>query len=105
MENKSTCEIDNDGAKRWYLNGELHREDGPAIEFADDGKQWCINGEYHRLNGPAYIGAYGYTEWWINGHDVTKEITQWATENDIDLDNLTEVDKLMIKLTWAYYGQ
>lgn len=36
----------NDGAKEWYLNGELHREDGPAVEYAGWGaKRWYINGE------------------------------------------------------------
>ena len=30
---------------RWYLNGKLHREDGPAIEFFDGVKLWYINGE------------------------------------------------------------
>ena len=35
-----------DGGKRWYLNGKLHREDGPAIE--NNGyKEWYLNGEYY----------------------------------------------------------
>jgi len=34
-----------DGNKHWYLNGELHREDGPAIEFANGDKKWYLNGE------------------------------------------------------------
>ena len=29
----------------WYQNGELHREDGPAIEWADGDKEFYINGE------------------------------------------------------------
>ena len=28
----------------WYLNCELHREDGPAIEEADGYKAWFLNG-------------------------------------------------------------
>ena len=33
------------GDRFWYLNGELHREDGPACEFSDGYKEWYFNGE------------------------------------------------------------
>ena len=33
------------GAKQWYLNGERHREDGPACEYNDGTKQWFLNGK------------------------------------------------------------
>jgi hypothetical protein len=34
-----------DGIKVWYLlNGRLHREDGPAIEYMDGEKHWYLNG-------------------------------------------------------------
>ena len=39
-----TVKVYEDGAKFWYLNGQLHREDGPAIEYADGDKIWYING-------------------------------------------------------------
>ncbi len=34
------------GAKAWYRNGKLHREDGPAIEEADGSKEWFLNGNF-----------------------------------------------------------
>tara|TARA_R110000868_G_scaffold75946_3_gene218779 strand:+ start:5587 stop:5778 length:192 start_codon:yes stop_codon:yes gene_type:complete len=34
------CITDKYGSKFWYLNGLLHREDGPAIEWFDGGKYW-----------------------------------------------------------------
>jgi len=34
---------DNDD-KEWYLNGNLHREDGPAVESANGDKEWYLNG-------------------------------------------------------------
>jgi uncharacterized protein YgiM (DUF1202 family) len=34
-----------DGEKYWYLNGNLHREDGPAVERADGDKYWYLNDE------------------------------------------------------------
>jgi hypothetical protein len=42
---KSKCVKDKDGDKFWYFNGELHREDGPALEFTSGYKCWYINGE------------------------------------------------------------
>ena len=37
--------IYNDGTKRWYFNGKLHREDGPAYEEANGSKEWYLNGK------------------------------------------------------------
>ena len=34
----STVKIENDGSKSWYLNNQLHRKDGPAIERANGSK-------------------------------------------------------------------
>jgi len=31
----------------------------------------------------------------------TEQIHDWAKDQNIDLDNLTEVDKALIKITWA----
>jgi len=39
------CETDSDGGKSWYLNGNLHRTDGPAIECSDGTKFWYLNNE------------------------------------------------------------
>ena len=105
MENKPICEIDIFGSKRWYLNGKLYREDGPAVEIYNGTKHWWINGQLHRLDGPAIIWNNGLKEWWINGHHVTDIITKWAKENGIDIDNLTDVDKALNKLSWADYGK
>ena len=55
-----------DGDKVWYLNGQLHREDGPAIEHADGYKVWYLNDKRHREDGPAIEHADGYKEWWLN---------------------------------------
>jgi len=34
------------GDKYWYLNGKLHREDGPAIEYYNGYKEYYYNGKY-----------------------------------------------------------
>ena len=59
--------------KFWYLNGELHRVDGPAIEFANGSKYWYLDGKRHRIDGPAVDWANGYKQYCINGERVTKE--------------------------------
>ena len=33
-----------DGSKVWWLNGKLHRVDGPAFERADGSKAWYVDG-------------------------------------------------------------
>jgi hypothetical protein len=75
MNNQPTLEIDKLGYKHWFLNGEFHREDGPAIESADGThKEWMIKGIEHRIDGPAVILENGYVEWYINGvYYSTKE--------------------------------
>ena len=55
------------GTKEWYLNGKLHREDGPAIEYTSGTKKWLRNGRLHREDGPAIEDANGTKEWFLNG--------------------------------------
>ena len=38
-----TVKVYTNGDKFWWLNGKLHREDGPAVEYADGGKSWYLN--------------------------------------------------------------
>ena len=56
-----------DGDKEWFLNGKLHREDGPAIECANGHKEWFLNGNFHREDGPAVEWANGTKQWYLNG--------------------------------------
>ena len=62
-----------DGSKDWYLNGKLHREDGPAIEWASGSKSWYLNGKLHREHGPAIERVDGYKEWVLKGERLTEE--------------------------------
>jgi hypothetical protein len=57
----------------WYRNGQLHREDGPAIEWVDGSKEWWLNGKLHREDGPAIEYADGSKVWWLNGEKMTEE--------------------------------
>ena len=55
------------GTKSWYQNGLRHRTDGPAIECPDNSKYWCQNGQLHRTDGAAVEYDDGTKEWWQNG--------------------------------------
>lgn len=55
-----------DGTKFWYKDGELHREDGPAVEHSN-GTHWYKNNYRHREDGPAVEYADGEKHWYKNG--------------------------------------
>ena len=55
------------GTIRYHLHGELHREDGPAVTYADGKQYWYLHGEIHREDGPATIWEDGSQFWYING--------------------------------------
>jgi hypothetical protein len=67
MSNKPEMKIDANGTKHWYLNGKLHREDGPAVENPDGIKLWYLKGKYHREDGPAIEWTDGEKHWYLNG--------------------------------------
>ncbi len=61
------------GTKEWCLNGTLHRTDGPAIEYHSGRKEWWLNDKRHRTDGPAIEWANGNKEWYLNGTSLTEE--------------------------------
>jgi hypothetical protein len=51
----------------YYLDGKLHRENGPAI-FGIDGLQtWYKHGKVHREDGPAVIYSDGFKQYFLHG--------------------------------------
>jgi len=68
---------DSDGREDWYLNGQPHREDGPAVTGADGYKAWYLHGLIHREGGPAIISADGTERWFLYGKQLT-ENEHWA---------------------------
>jgi hypothetical protein len=62
-----------EGTKGWLINGKYHREDGPAVEFKEGTKSWYINGQFHREDGPAIEYAHGDKFWLINGKEHTEQ--------------------------------
>ena len=65
--------VDNNGTKRWYNEqGQRHREDGPAIEWANGAKYWFLNDQPHREDGPACEWEDGTKWWYLNGKELTE---------------------------------
>ena len=92
---KNGMHVDRWGNKRWYLNGWLHREDGPAYEGASSYKAWYKNGVLHRLDGPAIEDADGYKEWYLNDQRY------YSFDDWLEKLNIPDDDKLILKLKWA----
>ena len=92
---KYTVKVFDDGTKQWYLNGERHREDGPAIEWLNGDKEWFLNGQLHRDDGPAVEYADGpEREWFLNG----KEVTEQEVMNPSCSGKVVEIDGKKYKL-------
>jgi len=81
--NKPEYKIYPNGNKYWFLDGDIHREDGPAIEYANGDKEWYLNGKRHREDGPAVEFANGDKEWLLNGEPVNPETIAdlWLAKN------------------------
>ena len=56
-----------DGTVAYYLNGRLHREDGPAVETASGFRHWKFRGMTHREGGPAIEWPNGTQQWVCHG--------------------------------------
>jgi len=66
------CITDKYGLKHWLLSGIVHREDGPAIEF-----------------------AIGHTEWWLDDQ------CYYDISNYCDALRITDEEKTFFLAKWA----
>ena len=66
------CEYAN-GNTFWYKDGNLHRENGPAIEYTSGSKFWYKNGLLHREGGPAIESSNGSKYWYLEGKELTEK--------------------------------
>ena len=90
-----TVKVLDDGTKHWRLNDELHREDGPAVEFADGTKYWCLNGKYHREDGPAIEYPDGSKSWCLNGIRYHSEEEYWNKLKPPKELTINEIEQLL----------
>ena len=90
-----TMSIDNAGDTVWRLNGQYHREDGPAIEYLDGDEDWYLHGDYHRTNGPAIVWHDGDEDWYLHGSCYTFD--EWLEANT----EISDEEKVMLKLQYG----
>jgi len=82
---------------RWYnLEGQLHRVDGPAVEYADGNKLYYINGELHREDGPSIEHVDGSKSYYIKGRFLSE--TEFNNRSKPCTDKVVEVDGVKYKL-------
>ena len=86
-----------DEYKAYYINGKRHREDGPAIEYANGDKYYYLNGKLHREDGPATEYENGNKYYYIKDIQITKE--EFDNRNKSCIDKIIEIEGVKYKLT------
>ena len=86
-----------DGYKAYYINGKRHREDGPAIELSNGNKYFYINGKFHREDGPAIELKNGDKSYYIKDIEITKE--KFDNRNKSCIDKIIEIEGVKYKLS------
>ena len=86
-----------DGTQSWWVNNKLHREDGPAVIYPDGTKEWHVNGNYHREDGPVIIDADESQCWYVHGKHITLDVIQWFEEFNITYETMEFEDKMALK--------
>ena len=81
---KYRIEVDCHG-NRFYYNsaGQLHRESGPAIEYASGTTVWYQNGVCHHTDGPAIEWDNGDKAWFINGKILAEAEFKEAVKQNV----------------------
>jgi hypothetical protein len=69
---KSYVIVDNK-TKYYYVNDQLHRENGPAIVCGNGTKHYYRDNVLHREDGPASVFADGSKYWFLNGEHLTEK--------------------------------
>ena len=93
-----TVKVNAYGDKSWYVNGKLHRENGPAMERANGDKSWFVNGKLHREDGPACEYANGDKRWYVNGVQLTKKEFNERNKKPSCTDKVITIDGKKYKL-------
>ncbi len=57
----------------WFMNGKLHREDGPAVHWRYTYKSWYKYGKLHREDGPAIEWYDDSKAWYLNDINYYKQ--------------------------------
>jgi len=87
-----------DKDKEWWLDNKLHRKDKPACEYANGDEWWYLNGKCHREDGPAVKFANGNKHWFLNDKKLTEEEWKAKINKDDCEGKLVEIDGVEYEL-------
>ena len=62
-----------DGTVCHLVDGRLHRDDGPSVEYSSGDRLWHSNDMLHRVDGPAIERVTGDNEWFRDGKKVAPQ--------------------------------
>lgn len=81
-----------------------HCLDGPANFTTEGHKEYWINDIRHRYDGPAITydeNSYHTDEWYIHDKEIDGyEYMDWLEEQGMNINNLTDTDKILIDIRW-----
>lgn len=71
-------------------NNDLHREEGPAVEFKSGLRQWAFNGRLHNPAGPAVLSDAGTRMFYWNGVRIPDKLwdATLTPKDVIEIENL-----------------
>ena len=64
------CIITYYGDKYYFFNKLKHKDDGPAVCIYNQVDMYYMEGKLHRLDGPAKIFKDGRLEWWYQDNKI-----------------------------------
>ena len=81
--------------QEWYRHGKCHREDGPAL-VSSRGEAWHFDGRHHRDNGPAVtiLGKETNSYYWYT-HGCLKKIVRVGKTGTV-IESISESPKYSI---------
>ena len=71
------------GSRAWFQNGKLHRTSGPAVEWSNDDEEWYQNGLRHREDGPAIISSGVIKCWFLRGAEYSEHEYHTALKTQV----------------------
>ncbi len=94
---KNGKHTDPDGTQHWCKDGNLHRDDGPAVIYSNGNQYWYKNDQLHREDGPAIIYPDGTHKWYLNGKQFTQK--EFDKQTKTCNGKVVEIDGVKYKLT------
>lgn len=107
MSECSSCYMAESGTIIWKNSlGQIHKDDGPAIERADGSKAWFINGELQRIGGPAVELSNGDCFWFLPKKQREKhnfDFGEKISTREIYFDRLSDEDKIKCIFSYDFF--